>query len=149
MPASCLPRNSAVVPCGLLLLICFISAGCGGEDTPPISTVTGRVTFGGEPVGEGSISFLSEDGKGGNAELQEDGTFSLTSQYGEGIQAGSYKVMISPPPDEAFVAIDDPNPPAPKEYPQIPEKYRSYATSGFTAEVGDDSRSFDFDMLPQ
>jgi hypothetical protein len=42
----------------LLALLCF--AGCGADDT----TVAGKVTYNGEPVEEGAITFRPADGKG-------------------------------------------------------------------------------------
>jgi hypothetical protein len=44
---------------GPLTLVVALTAGCGGT-----TRVTGEVTYDGQPVGDGRISFLPADGKG-------------------------------------------------------------------------------------
>src|SRR5690242_20151480 len=54
------PLFARLVP--LAVLVC-VAAGCGGG----AASVSGAVTFNGEPVGEGFITFLPADGKGPSA----------------------------------------------------------------------------------
>lgn len=44
----------------LVVLVVSLAAGCGDSS----STVTGEVTYDGQPVGDGMITFLPADGKG-------------------------------------------------------------------------------------
>ena len=60
-----------LLPAGLCLIL---MAGCGGGS----ASVTGEVTYNGEPVGEGYITFLPADGKGAAAGAQiEAGRFAV------------------------------------------------------------------------
>jgi hypothetical protein len=46
-----------------LAVVVFVATGCGGNT----ASVSGEVTFNGEPVGDGFITFLPADGKGPSA----------------------------------------------------------------------------------
>ena len=48
---------------GLAVLVAFLVAGCGGG----MATVSGKVTYDGSPVEDGTITFLPADGKGPSA----------------------------------------------------------------------------------
>lgn len=64
-------------------------AGCG----PKTSTVSGTVTFNGEAVADGSISFFPTDGKGSPAGgLIKDGRYTVT-----GMAPGEKTVQLSSP----------------------------------------------------
>ena len=55
-------------------LLVSLSAGCGDGS----ASVSGEVTYNGEPVGDGSITFLSTDGKGATAGgMIESGRFAV------------------------------------------------------------------------
>ena len=133
----------------LALLLAAIVLGVTGCDRgPPISEVSGKVTFQGQPVSEGVINFASESGFGAQARLAADGSYSLRSHHGKGIPLGSYKVSIAPPPFDP-VPADLSKPPAERpQYPDIPARYRSFDTSGLTAEVREGGNVFEFDMKP-
>jgi hypothetical protein len=125
---------------GSLLML----AGC--DQGPPVGEVTGKVTFQGQPVREGRVSFShAEAGYGADALLESDGTFDVITDEG-GLLLGDYRVSVSP-----LVVMDssDPNtPPVGVEKParDIPKKYRDEATSGFTASVVEGKNEFTFDM---
>ena len=66
------------LPFALLLIL---TSGCGGSS----ASISGTVTYGGEPVGDGSITFIPVDGKG--------------PSVGNPIEAGHYEVdNITPGP---------------------------------------------------
>jgi hypothetical protein len=74
--------------------------GCG-SGMPPTYPVTGKVVFkGGGPVTDGRIQFQSaaDPGIKALAEINEDGSFSLTTYIREknarGAPAGPYKVIV-------------------------------------------------------
>jgi hypothetical protein len=126
----------------LATLVCL--AGCqGGSDRPPRGNVAGQVTFAGKPVTEGQVNFYSsQTGFAAAAPIGPEGKYEIPG----GIEAGAYQVYISPPPSD--VPAGAPVTAPPKEYPDIPQKYRSDATSGLTAEVETGDNTFNFDMQP-
>lgn len=130
---------SAVVFATLLLL-----SGCGSSE--PTGKVSGKVTFKGAPVTEGTVTFVNKD-QGGIAagELQSDGTYTLFSTSG-GLKPGTYRVSIMPP--EVEIPGDGSTAPStgPKDVDNIPEKYRNGESSGFEADVKEGKNEFDFDM---
>lgn len=110
-------------------------AGCGGGAPPerPTGKVSGKVTFNGKPVTEGTVVFenLKESVTRG-AKLGAEGKY-----HEEKVPALSYSVYIIPkPPENAGGPASSPDgKPVVASAPDIPEKYRLPATSGFTATV--------------
>ena len=129
------------------LTIVLSVTGCF-QSGPPITKVSGKVTFQGQPVTEGVVNFVSESGFGVRATLGTDGSYRLRSHHGNGIPLDNYKVSISPPPfDPVPLDLSQPPPKRP-EYPNIPQAYRSLQTSGLVAQVGAKANVFDFNMKP-
>jgi len=129
----------------LLAVLCTIAApGC----TEKLKTgkVKGKVTFKGQPVTEGSVTFLNlTEGGTAGADLKSDGTFDC----GE-VVAGEYVVVVNPP----MVMVDtDPGktPPSPEEknMPNIPRKFRAQGSTTLKAKVEmGGNHDFTFDMKP-
>jgi hypothetical protein len=105
-----------------------------------MAKVSGTVTWQGKPVPDAVVAFVHKNRPGANGRTDAAGRFSLTTfQPGDGAHFGSFRVAIEPfkpgsGPDAA--------PPSPLERPKpaperkdIPEVYRSPATSPLTAEV--------------
>src|SRR5579864_7085437 len=82
-------------------------------------TVTGKVTFKGQPLAGGIIGFWSKDSAEKTA-LAKDGSYSLS-----GLPAGEYRVTVS-----TKVLKGKPG------YVAIPEKYGNADTSGLKVRVG-------------
>ena len=126
------PRCAA----GLLLLL-LVCAGCGGGDSRP--RVRGKVTFGGEPVANQTLTLYSEGAPGEfsaqKIPLQPDGTFS-----GEVPARGTSKVTI-----EESLAVQEGQKPADKGR-SIPAKYRSPATSELSWTIGDGDNYKEFPL---
>src|SRR5260370_21472479 len=76
----------------VLVLFSVTFAGCGPENKR--WAVSGTVTFRGEALETGSISFLTAAGPAGGA-LIRDGKFELPAE--QGLEPGKYKVTISSP----------------------------------------------------
>jgi len=75
-----------------LFCIGFIT-GCGGETGPERAEVEGEVTFDGQPVELGTISFESQDAKGSSAGgTIKDGRYHIPADKGPTI--GRFKVKI-------------------------------------------------------
>jgi hypothetical protein len=114
-------------------------AGCGSADKP--IDVTGKVTFKGEPVTEGSVQFVEDrTGRGAQVDLGPGGTYKAS------LFAGEYKVVVTPP----YIVDQSQGMPNPyyKKVKNIPKKYHSTATSGLTAVVSRDKTIHDFDLTP-
>jgi hypothetical protein len=127
---------------------CFLLGGCFGDETgPTIAPVSGAVTFDGQPVESGRITFAEEEqGLLFSTDIK-NGSYTVRTRHGAGMPLGDYQVKITPPPPDAPA-----NPASPAEVgptpdaPDIPEKYRDFSTSGLTAEVKAGSNTFDFEM---
>jgi len=71
-------------------------SGCGDDGLPSRYSVSGKVTYKGEPVQKGKISFVPEveSGRGATGEIV-DGNYTLTTQDpGDGAIPGKYKVVV-------------------------------------------------------
>jgi len=133
----------------LLVLVALGAAtsGCGRSEV--LGRITGKVTFQGEPVTEGVILFRNEpQAIYMTATLKPDGTYVVRRASGEGLPPGDYDVMIRPPLQDAPMgpALE---PPKIKPYPNIPQKYRSYESSGLSVSVHEGENTLDVDMKPQ
>jgi hypothetical protein len=117
----------------------LLAAGCGSAEKP--FDVSGKVTFKGAPVTEGSVQFIEDrTGRGAEVDLRPDGT------YRARLFAGEYKVVVTPP----YLVDESSGMPNPyyKKVKNIPKKYHSTETSGLTATVGPDKTAHDFALAP-
>ncbi len=115
------------------------AAGCGSAEKP--IAVSGKVTFKGEPVTEGSVQFIEDrTGRGAEVDLGPDGTYQAR------LFAGEYKVVVTPP----YIVDESSGMPNPyyKKVKNIPKKYHSTETSGLTATVSPDKAAHDFALTP-
>ena len=123
-----LGRCWRVVATGVLLGLPLV--GCGGANET--TTVRGMISAGGAPVTHGLINFVAPEGRPLGGGVSPDGRYEFQ------LPPGEYKVRIDVPP-----AIPDgwkEGDPAPKLGPRpVPEKYASFATSGLSATVKDQS----------
>jgi hypothetical protein len=139
------PRIGVGTVGGLLLVLLAAGSGCGG---PAIGQVSGKVTFRGQPVTEGKVTFLPQGaGNPAEADLQSDGSYRVQTIDG-GLVVGDYLVLINPP----VVLVDtDPgkSPPSPMEKPvkNIPARYRNQGTP-LKVTVQPGANTFDFDLTP-
>ena len=129
----------------LFASLVLLATGCG-KSGEPVGTVSGKITYQGQPVTEGSVSFNNDRlGASGTGEIQPDGTYQLATQ-GAGLPPGSYKVCIVPPMEEQSTSSQLAASLEPKEMPDIPQKYRSFQTSDLEATVQEGTNELDFDM---
>ena len=122
--------RASVPLCEILLgLICALAVGCGGSKTVPVN---GQVKFkDGSDVSvlaRYSVSLESETEKtSGSGDIGPDGKFKIsTFALNDGAIPGRHRVAITPP---------DPPPDVPPPKVHIPQKYRSFETSGLTVDV--------------
>jgi hypothetical protein len=87
-PASLAMRSTTILSGLVAALFLALAAGCGGGSG---ATVTGTVTFNGQPVESGTISFFPEDGKSAPAGGEvHNGSFSVKN-----VSPGKNRVAVS------------------------------------------------------
>ncbi len=125
---------------GLLLI------GCG-PSRAKLYPVSGRVTFQGKPVAAGMIRFSDpQAGIDMLARIGGDGGYDVVMDRGRGLPAGSYQVAVMPP--LAPVQIGPIKSHQPRQFLDIPAKYRRPSSSGLTFTVQPGLGNFDVDMQP-
>jgi len=121
-----------------LAIVALNGCGAGGEGR---RTVTGKVTYQGTPVGEGTITFEDQAaGFANQATLGSDGAYSLE------VPDGTFAVSIQPPMVEISSGPESPPDEVTKDMQEIPKRYRQAETSGLSATVAKGQTTHDFDM---
>ncbi|MDB5336145.1 MAG: hypothetical protein JWN70_1764 [Planctomycetaceae bacterium] len=126
----------------LLILSAMTLGGCGGTEEKPRGKVAVTVTFDGTPVTEGQVNLQSTTtGEGGGGALNGSGVAEIPN-----VAEGSYIVTVTPP--IVIVAPTEPGkgPPPPKEFANIPEKFRKMDTSPLKADIVDTANDYSFDL---
>jgi hypothetical protein len=124
----------------VLTCLGLLALGCSPGERP--ITVSGKVTYQGQPVTEGSVQFNDpKTGRGGQFDLGTDGSYQGT------LPPAEYAVIILPPELKVESRTGPPDFQY-KKVKNIPEKYRSTATSGLLAAVSADKAVHDFEMKP-
>jgi hypothetical protein len=122
---------------GLLGVLGITFAGCGkgAEDGEKLTTVLGKVTVSGKPLGTGAVTFHPDTAKGNNTPhiptgpLDAQGNYKLMSATREGAPPGWYKVTVS-----AQEPVNEKNPYAlPKHL--INPRFANVQTSGLAVQV--------------
>ncbi len=144
----------------------LVMASCGTDDgLGKRYPVSGTVTYNGNPLEKGTISFVSEDLKNnlGASGTITNGSYTLSTGGNEdGAQAGKYKVTITSKEDFVAKAQADFQKETGKDNPKIPPQYISKAeaaakslipagygdprTTTLTAEVKEKSNTLDFKL---
>jgi hypothetical protein len=131
--------------------------GCGEEDElGQRYAVHGVVTYNGEPVPNGSVSFMTDapGGRSGSADIKPDGSYSATTlTTGDGLLPGKYNVAVNSVEVDMKDVVGKPGglyrtdliKKAPKKR-NVPKKYASPVTSGLTVEVKQDAVKFDITL---
>lgn len=131
----------------LVMAMIFWLQGCGSAG-PERFAVKGTVTLDGEPVSEGSISFIPSGPEGGptTGSLIENGKFSIPAE--KGAVLGDHKVEIRAPKQTGNQIPVTPPAVSPdgmvdEVVESIPEKYNSKTTLIHTIERGPNVVEFD------
>jgi major membrane immunogen (membrane-anchored lipoprotein) len=158
-----LPRRLRAMLAGPALLV---MASCGTDDgLGKRYPVSGTVTYNGNPLEKGEISFVTEDltKNYGASGTVTNGSYTLsTGGNDDGAQAGKYKVTIKAKEDYLTKAQADFQKDSGKENPKLPPHYTAKAeaaakslipagygdprTTTLTAEVKAQSNSFNFTL---
>ena len=143
--------------CLLLLTGSIFWMGCASAGLEGTIAASGTVTHNGQPV-EGAAVVFSPEGEGRAASGLTDasGRFQLqTLTAGDGVMPGKYQVAISKTEVEGGMSEEESlayaekhgAPPTVTVKELLPEKYKSPATSGLTAEVTAGGKNeFTFDL---
>jgi hypothetical protein len=131
------------VPGRPIVMVCLLlSAGCG-PSRPNTASVSGRVTFQGKPVTEGTIVFQPENGRPGMSQIGPDGSYSLrTFDPGDGALLGRHRVTI----EARRIAEQNPVTGVLRIEWLVPEKYARLESSPLTANVVSGTNKLDFDL---
>jgi hypothetical protein len=127
--------------------------GCGGGEfkTAP---VTGKVTYQGQPVTAGSLTFApvasgekALAGRPGTGAVKSDGTYTLsTHKEGDGAVVGPHRVSYSPPPAENKTIEVDGSVQAVE--PTEPQPYQGLAPKQPQVDVAKGSNTIDIELIP-
>ena len=128
----------------IVLTVLLPLNGCGRSDLPARAKVEGSVTFEGQPLNNGTISFVPDrnrgtTGRSATGVIGPDGRFQLRSfEKDDGALVGFHRVQIESwanVPEHPLPNSDgQPQEPRPPKS-AIPRRYNDAATSGLTAEV--------------
>jgi major membrane immunogen (membrane-anchored lipoprotein) len=144
----------------------IVMASCGTDDgLGKRYPVSGTVTYNGNPLEKGTISFVSEDLKNnlGASGTITNGSYTLsTGGNDDGAQAGKYKVTITSKEDFAAKAQADFQKESGKDNPKIPPQFVAKAeaaakslipagygdprTTTLTTEVKQESNTLNFKL---
>ena len=115
-----------------VVLACFVAVSfVGCAKTDPTGLVAGKVTLDDVPyAADSSVMFMSrETGQAGTADIQPDGTFSLTTP----LPVGSYVVFIGPKSATTEDGSEEPS--EEKIDPSLPTKYLNEVTTDIKIEI--------------
>lgn len=130
-----------VVP-GLLALAALCAAlGCS-KGVKKI-TVTGKVTYQGQPVRSGIVRFIGPEGAYSAGPVQSDGTYTVTD-----VLPGETKVGIMESPSGSGSSSGDKpeKSAATKGAAPLPEKYREPTTSGLVYSITPETTELDIQI---
>jgi hypothetical protein len=146
-PSAGLSRHQTPGTAGCLLILCIALAAVGCRRGPVLGKVHGRVAFSGKPIQSGIVGFSNpQTGVNMTANVDDQGRYEVSMAKGYGLPLGMYRVAVYP-----FVAdlpIGSTERPKPREFPDIPERYRRPETSRLSIEVHPGDNPFDIEMEP-
>ena len=133
---------AASVLCSMTLLV----AGCSSGSSTPSGIVTGKVTFKGAPVAEGTVRFISSgDTPPCEANIESDGSYRATTAAG-GLPTGDYRIAVTPPLVVIPATASSPGSEELKPMENIPLKYRNADNSGLAITIREGAQTFDISM---
>ncbi len=138
---------------GPALSLVLLATGCGSSGDPNLVSVAGTVTHKDSPVAGATVTFHAVEGSGSAFGLTDgDGVYSLTTAPGNsGLLPGNYAVTITKVEISGGDSLPEDHPdygkkPVARETAKsvLPKQYGDPKASGLTANVEEDSSSFDF-----
>lgn len=134
----CKPITSLALVAGLLVAF----AGCGGGgDTPPLGTVSGKVTLNGEPLEGATVEFIPEQGRPSLGVTNDSGEYKLDyTASTPGALVGKHAVRITARRERSGGEGDQPLVEARPEV--VPQAYNDQTTLSVTVEPGANRHDF-------
>jgi hypothetical protein len=131
----------------LLLIVIFVVAGCGEPNPLGRRPIYGVVTFQGQPVDYGAITFLPEDPQQGinSGAMIESGKYSI--KLSDGLPPGNYLVMVSSPDRSQVEKVE--GPPGDERTlakERIPQKYNLQTTLKLEVPKGRGRQEANFEL---
>ena len=128
-----------------VILLAGLAGGCGEAST---GSVSGKVTFKGEPVVDGDVTFFQpSSGRTSQAALDSEGNYSLNLSQGA-LPTGEFKVTVTP--SVSYIEVDGPNGKDLKEVikgeKSIPKIYQGRKSTRLSATLTGGEDTFDFDL---
>ncbi|NBU75961.1 MAG: hypothetical protein EBS30_12185 [Planctomycetes bacterium] len=130
----------------VLLTSMFFVSGCGGDSAgPKVGTMTGKITYKGAPLSNGTVQVFSADGRGGSGPITADGTYTalgdvtITVKVLASAMTGM-KPVARPPGTPAMPGESD-KPPV-----TIPANYGDKAKSGLTFTIKSGTQTNNIDL---
>jgi hypothetical protein len=135
----CIPpfRNTWMLASAALALS---FTGCNSTQ-PEYVPVTGTVTLDGKPLTKGNVLTQPSAGRGANALIQPDGTFTLKTRDQDGALIGTHKVAVL-----SHEGGTGSGPEASIGKLLVPERYINPETSGLTIEVKPDDNNVELKL---
>ena len=136
----------------LLMLLSLWVAGCGKS----ASSVSGKVSYKGQPVKGGVVTFLGANSWTGNSAISEDGSYSIAQ-----VPKGKVQITVDtralkpnpmaakmpgPPPGTYNPNAQNGTTPSADRYVAIPDKYADKDQSGLSFESQGGKQTFDIKM---
>jgi hypothetical protein len=122
--------------------LCLCPSGCGFFENS--GSVSGTVRYKGQPLSEGSVSFINDKGQVVTSPIDQSGRYALAH-----VPVGSVKVTVQAVSDEgppmSFAGVPKPVP-RKTQGPKVPLRYSVPATSGLQYSVTKGKQSFDLDL---
>lgn len=126
-------------------LAAALAAGCNSrpQSPVPLSEVKGTVKYNGQPLAEGTITFMPIGGTNSATGDIQNGEYSLsTFVKGDGAPPGEYKVAVTAWDKQPEMGVEG--------VPAIPRKYLDANQSQLTATISSEkSQTQDFDLKPE
>ena len=113
--------------------------GCGRSE---FASLTGRVTLDGEPLPTAVITFISDGGTSGYANVEPDGDYVAKSGSDEGLKPGKYRISVVAFKPEVITDRKEAKVPQ----PITPARYTDPAKSGFEFNLTEAGGTYDLEL---
>jgi hypothetical protein len=130
--------NNRVVAAVIVALLVVIS-GCGHSEFAPL---TGRVTLDGNPLPTAVITFISDGGTSGYANVDSSGRYIAKSGSDEGLKPGKYKIIVVANKPEVITDRKEAKIPQ----PITPPRYADPTKSGFEYNLTEAGGTYDLEL---
>ncbi len=119
-----------------LILGLSVAGGCGSSESTNLSPtvpVTGKVTWNGKPLAQGTVTFEPDGGREAHADIQPDGSFTLTTfTKDDGALQGTHRVAVTGS--------------LPGGRDRVPLRFQNYNSSQLEVEVVDGKTDYTLDL---